>query len=207
MKVRNVGKRHLVFHSSRCKVVPAQEKKRQDSIVRSQAGSANRHRHATPKKQATHVRPAKIVNKVLQRYWRISRGLTLGVQGMVLDSAGRVLLVRHSYRPGWHFPGGGVEKGETVLDSLKRELAEETGVELTAPPDMYAIYTNFNYFPGDHILLFAVRHWKQTRVPKPNHEIIEQAFFAPGEVPQSINPPTMRRLREFLSKEPPDTAW
>ena len=50
----------------------------------------------------------------------------------VVYKDGKVLLIR-SERRGWEFPGGIVEQGEALLDGLKREIFEESGV--TAEPE------------------------------------------------------------------------
>lgn len=133
--------------------------------------------------------------------------VTLGVQGVVIDGASRVLLVRHGYRPGWHFPGGGVERGEKIDHALCRELDEETGVILTKPARLIGIYTNFEIFPGDHVMLFIVDHWRQDRVPSPNAEIVEQRFFALDQLPTAITPATKRRLDELFDRAERVITW
>ncbi len=151
--------------------------------------------------------PRKVVTKILQRYWRLSRGLTFGAQAVLIDPHGRILLIRHTYRAGWHFPGGGVERGETVEEALEREVAEEAGVALTGAPELFGIYSNARVFPNDHVALFVARDWQQTRVPEPNHEIAEQRLFAPNQLPEDINPGTGRRLEEILTGKPRSRMW
>jgi 8-oxo-dGTP pyrophosphatase MutT (NUDIX family) len=83
-----------------------------------------------------------VTRRVLHFYWRFSRGVTLGVRAVVLDGSGRVFLIVHSYVPGWHLPGGGVEIGETAAAALARELHEEGNIELTETPTLFGIYFN-----------------------------------------------------------------
>ena len=54
--------------------------------------------------------------------------------GAVAVRDGCVLLVRRGHRPAlgrWSVPGGRVEWGETLADAVVREVAEETGLEVT----------------------------------------------------------------------------
>jgi len=150
---------------------------------------------------------ARAINSVLRPLWRMRRGLTLGAQGAVIDGEGRVLLVRHGYRPGWWFPGGGVEWGETLETALARELEEEVGVTLTAPATLHGVFSNFGNFPGDHIAMFVVRHWLRRDNYRKRGEIAEARMFAWRDPPEHIDPGTRARLAEIFDQAPIGSLW
>lgn len=140
----------------------------------------------------------KVARRAVQKYWRWRRGLTLGVRAIVLDGEGRILLVRQTYAPGWTLPGGGVEFGESLEESLARELDEEAGVALDAAPELMGIYDNRSLFPGDHVAIYVVRRWHRIRVPVPNLEIAETGFFHADALPEPMNSGARRRIEESL---------
>ena len=58
---------------------------------------------------------SKFLSKTLHQYFWLTRGMTLGVRVAVFNERGKVLLVKHTYAAGWHFPGGGVDHHEVNL--------------------------------------------------------------------------------------------
>ncbi len=144
---------------------------------------------------------------VLQPWFRLSRGLTLGVRALVADEAGGVLLVRHGYAPGWILPGGGVERGETAENALMRELAEEAGIVPLERPRLLGLLANDAQFPGDHIAVFTVGHWRQQPRTASTLEIAEQGFFPPDALPEGTTGGTRRRIAEWQTGAPVPDRW
>ena len=138
---------------------------------------------------------------------RITRGATLGVRGVVRDCEGRVLLIKHSYTPGWYLPGGGVERREHAEEALARELKEEANVDLAGPVRLHGVFTNFAVLPSDHVFVYLVDAWRQPEPPQPNSEIIAHGFFAPDALPQDTTGGTRRRLAELIQGAPPSRTW
>jgi 8-oxo-dGTP pyrophosphatase MutT (NUDIX family) len=148
-----------------------------------------------------------LIRGLFHIYWRVARGLTLGVRGVVLDGEGRVFLVKHSYVAGWHLPGGGVEKGETLLAALARELREEGNIELSATPVLHAVYFNRRISSRDHVAVYVVRSFRQTVPPQPNHEIVGHGFFATQDLPADTSPATRERIAEVVTGRTTSETW
>jgi ADP-ribose pyrophosphatase YjhB (NUDIX family) len=150
---------------------------------------------------------ARKTRPLIHLYWRVSRGLTLGVRGLVLDGQDRVFLVKHTYVHGWHLPGGGVEPGETVLNALSRELKEEGNIELAGAPTQFGIYFQPTVSRRDHVVLFVVRDFCQPAPPVPDSEIMAHGFFARDALPPDTTRATQARIAEVMAGAPVSQRW
>ena len=148
----------------------------------------------------------RLLLKALHGYFSLSRGMTLGVRAACFNADGQIFLVRHTYVPGWYMPGGGVERNETALEALTKELREEGNLALTAPPKLFHVYFNRRISPRDHVLLYRAEV-EQTAPRLPDREICESGFFDLEALPKDVTAATLRRLSELSGGITPADIW
>jgi ADP-ribose pyrophosphatase YjhB (NUDIX family) len=156
----------------------------------------------------------KIVSRSLQRYWRISRGLTLDTRIAVIDEAGKFLLVRRDTSGDWEFPGGEVANCMSVAEMLRHHLRTQAGISTKTPPELFAVYATGEADSNAHIALFVARAWQQTAetpngpaVANSNDETNEKAFFAADAMPAETSGPTRQRIAEIIGSLSRTLHW
>jgi 8-oxo-dGTP pyrophosphatase MutT (NUDIX family) len=131
--------------------------------------------------------------------------VAFGACALLDDAQGRVLLVRHSYRPGWHLPGGGIEAGEPPADGIVRELKEEIGFVRGGAPQLIGIFTRRLGWITNVIALYRVRDAEIAF--RPNFEIREIVYADPAAPPPGTTAATRLRLAEHLGQAPQSPYW
>jgi 8-oxo-dGTP pyrophosphatase MutT (NUDIX family) len=111
------------------------------------------------------------------------------------DPAGRVLVVKPTYKPGWELPGGAVEDGESPRAAAAREVAEELGIDRAAGALLAVDYVSAK---GDRteglILVFdggAIDDPACLRLPA--DELSDWAFVEPARLAGHLPPRKVRR--------------
>ncbi len=147
-----------------------------------------------------------LFGRALHVYFVLTRSMTLGVRAACFDADGRIFLVRHSYIPGWHMPGGGVERHETMEQALEKELREEGNLVISGRPQLFHVYFNNRTSKRDHVVFYRVEV-TQTAPRKPDLEIVESGFFPLDALPPGTTKSTYRRLEELSGSELPSNYW
>lgn len=137
----------------------------------------------------------------------IIRHMTIGTRVMLVDG-NKVYLIRHTLVPGWQFPGGGIEPGETAEASGARETLEETGHRVTGPMELFGVYHNSSSVTNrDHVLFYVARSHEFVFVRKKDHEIAEGGWFEITKLPEGVTPATSQRIDEVFDGAPKRDVW
>lgn len=124
--------------------------------------------------------------------------------GVVINDKDEVLMVK-TYNAGWVFPGGQVEVGENVIDAVKREIMEETGIDVDVG-EVFCISSNTGKYPGyDGVrevptkVIFDFICTENSGTLRGSNENPESAWVPKEKVLDMIKAPSNKeRFRAFL---------
>lgn len=122
--------------------------------------------------------------------------------GLLLDVAGRILLVKPTYRPHWLVPGGVVEADESPRCACAREIHEETGLEV---PVIRLLCVDYQRADGPtteamHFVFYCgeLDAEQVASIELPTTELAEHRFVAPEDANLLLNPRLASRVQLAL---------
>jgi ADP-ribose pyrophosphatase YjhB (NUDIX family) len=176
------------------------------SFRAAEALEARLRRHASPQTLRAAYRLGYLA---LRPWWFVTRPHTRGVK-VVVRCGDDVLLVRHTYarRGQWDLPGGFVHPEEDPERALRRELAEELGVQPDAAVAMGRIPSRIDH-KREQLFTYCV-DVPTTAVAPHAAEIDEARWFASDRLPPAATPLARRLVGraswEYWTDCPDDTA-
>lgn len=128
----------------------------------------------------------------------------------VFDKNNRLLLNKRSDNGQWGLPGGFMELGETVQDTARREVFEETGLKL-GKLELFGIYSgptfDKTFQNGDQVSMVKhvfTCHEFTGQLLTSNSESIDNAFFPIDQLPENLFTDHLEMIQDFLTgKEKP----
>jgi 8-oxo-dGTP diphosphatase len=126
-----------------------------------------------------------VVKEILRH---LLRRPVVGVAAAAQTEDGRWLLVRRTDADEWALPGGTLEWGETLRVAIRRELAEEAGVEVLELGDLLSVYSAPHRDPRFHAVTIVIGATvsEPQRPPMNPVEIAEARLFQETDLPSSL---------------------
>lgn len=129
----------------------------------------------------------------------------MGVAVAVMNEKGELLLQKRSDGI-WGVPGGVMEIGESTEETGRREVLEETGIEI-GKLELVGVFSGKQYFVklpnGDEFYPITIAYVSKEItggvLKADGQETIEAKFFTINELPEGLNPLIKNLLRKYLS--------
>lgn len=130
-------------------------------------------------------------------WWSQAR-FVVTVNGVVFDERNHVLLLEHRFRIGerWGIPGGFVGAGEQLDSALRRELREETGLEIETAR---LCFTRAHRSPPRIEIFYACDARHGSSAAPRSMEVIDLAWFAPDDLPADLQAEPRRIIARALA--------
>ncbi len=138
-------------------------------------------------------------------YQKLVGRTTNGARAVIINDKDEVLLVMHTYTPGWHFPGGGVDKGESPREAVIREVREEAGVIVQENPVIFECYFNIYGGVDDIVSLYIIKKFQIQKIK--SKEIAEVKWFPINRLPENASKATKRRIAEIFFNLEKSERW
>lgn len=129
--------------------------------------------------------------------------LMVGAATLIVDDQNRLLLMKRSDSGCWGPPGGAVELGEVVETAARREVREETGLDIGeimlfgvfSGPELYYRYPNGDEVYNVTIVYLAQHLGGEIRL---NEEHTEWHWFPPNAIPEDLSLPIKPVIDKFV---------
>lgn len=159
--------------------------------------------------QLSYITFSKIIMYIINHcFIALIRAKTVGVRGLVINEDQQILLIKHTYKPGWHMPGGGVNSYEHPLDALKRELQEEACILVTEDnPRLIGIFHQRYFWHDDYPLMYIIHHYEPIHNAQPDFEIEEIRWFNLDQLESIATTETFLHIKNYLNQIPPNQNW
>jgi ADP-ribose pyrophosphatase YjhB (NUDIX family) len=140
-----------------------------------------------------------VAYRAMRVYWRVRHPSTKGAL-VAIWSRGQVLLVRNSYLRYYSAPGGYVRPQENAREAALRELLEEVGMSARAEDLELALDVTHEWEgKRDHVQIFNLKVDERPVLRIDHREVVEAAWFAPGDVlGLDVFPPLKRAIASAM---------
>ncbi|MBV6397493.1 MAG: RNA pyrophosphohydrolase [Anaerolineales bacterium] len=132
--------------------------------------------------------------------------IMVGATLLALNQENHLLMIKRTDNNRWGVPGGAMELGESLEDTVKREIKEEIGVDVK-DLELFGVYSGqelyYKYPNGAEVynvsVVYIIRNFNEEVIVNPD-EHSEYKYFDVHNLPEEASPPIKPILRDLQAR-------